>query len=141
MNWLKNMSLLALFTALGAGLVACIVGFIMANAAGFLACLFAAGTVISFFVSGQLLQGYAMRLENLGLGMTIILCGMAIRVSLLGLIFWALAHWSALGHMWLVVGALVVLVGWLAGLLIGHSRARIPAYDTPYTPCSADSKR
>lgn len=130
-----------MFTALGAGLTACLVGFFIADVAGFLGCLFAVGTVVLFFVSGQLLQGYAMRLENLGLGMTLTLCGMAIRVALLGLIFWALARWSAVSHLWLAVGALVALVAWLAGLLIGHSRARIPAYNTSYTPCGSDFER
>lgn len=128
------MSRTALFSALGAGLTATLLGFFFASGAGVGGCLFASLVVIGFFATGQLVQGYAMRQDNLGLGMTITLTGMAIRVALLGLIFWALARWSALSHIWLAIGALVALIAWLTGLLIGHSRARIPAYDTPYTP-------
>ncbi|MPN08840.1 hypothetical protein SDC9_156126 [bioreactor metagenome] len=76
-----------------------------------------------------------MQLAN-SQGMVLIMSGYLVRVLLLGLILrWALsspAVASLVSPVWVCAGALAAVVGWLGGLIVRHSRARIAVYDRPY---------
>ena len=39
---------------------------------------------------------------------------------------------SLVSPVWVCAGALAAVVGWLGGLIVRHSRARIAVYDRPY---------
>lgn len=94
-----------------------------------------AALVLAYFVSGQLVERVALRRAD-GSGMAIVMASYALRVGALGVVlWWALstpAVTSYLNPTWVAAGGLTAVVVWLAGLVLGHSRARIPIYDTPY---------
>lgn len=91
--------------------------------------------VLAYFVSGQLTEWAAMRLAN-SQGMVLIMSGYIARVTALGLVlWWAIGNVSValfVSPMWVGAGALAAVLGWLGGLIIGHSRMRIQVYDRPY---------
>lgn len=96
-----------------------------------------AAVVLAFFVTGQLAERIALRFADI-VGLALALASYAVRVTALGVVlWWAMSHPAATGWMpplWVAVGALASVIGWLAGLVAGHSRARIAIYDTPYRP-------
>ncbi len=105
------------------------------QAHGFGSALGAAALVFAYFVSGQLIERVALQLANRQ-GMILIVSGYIGRVALLGvLLWWALSSsmvGSLVSPLWVGAGALVTVVGWLSGLIVGHSRMRIQVYDRPY---------
>ncbi len=125
----------AQLVSLGASIVCAVPATLLDGGRGLLSVAVAAGLVVAYFVSGQLVEGAALQMADRN-GMTLMLASYAGRVGLVGLILW----WAmstplvsgALSSTWVALGSLVALVGWLTGLVIWHSRARIPIYDRPY---------
>ncbi len=91
--------------------------------------------VLAYFWTGQVVERSAMRLAN-SQGMVLIMSGYLVRVVLLGfLLSWALSSAtpaSLVSQLWVGAGAFAAVIGWLSGLIVVHSRMRIPIYDQPY---------
>lgn len=108
---------------------------ILAQTRGLFGVLGALALVLVYFWSGQAIERRAMRSAN-AQGMMMTMVGYLARVTLVGVALWwasgsaAVSSFLSLG--WLAVGALAAVVGWLAGLVIAHSRSRIAVYDRPY---------
>ncbi|GAA2179522.1 hypothetical protein GCM10009785_06480 [Brooklawnia cerclae] len=91
--------------------------------------------VLAYFVSGQIVESLALGFADVT-GLAIVLASYAVRVGLLGIVlWWAVSHPGLTGWtrpVWVVVGALASVIGWLAGLVTGHARSRVAIYDQPY---------
>lgn len=102
---------------------------------GLISVVAAAGLVLAYFISGVLVERIALQRRD-GTGMAIMMASYGVRVAVVGAILW----WGMsnpvvaerLNPTWVAAGALLTVLAWLAGLVIGHSRARIPVYDRPY---------
>ena len=89
-----------------------------------------------FFVSGYLVQVGAVRHADAG-GMSVVLLGYLVRVALVGaVLFLALGHRevsSRMAPLGIFLGVVLVVVGWIGGMVAGHQHARIPVFDGPAT--------
>lgn len=125
----------ALLVSGSATILTAILGAVLDGTRGAISVALAAGLVLAYFVSGQLVETITLRMADSN-GMTITMASYAVRVALLGVILWWAMSTPAiaglLSNTWVAAGALVALLGWLTGLMIWHSRARIPIYDKPY---------
>jgi len=125
----------ALMVSVLAGGLCAVVAALIDQTRGLGSALGAVALVLAYFFSGQLVERIAMQLAN-SQGMVLIMSGYLVRVLLLGLILrWALsspAVASLVSPVWVCAGALAAVVGWLGGLIVRHSRARIAVYDRPY---------
>ena len=130
-----RVNLSALLASLGAGSLCAIVATFVDQTRGLHSVLAAAGLVVAYFTSGQLLERIAMQLAN-SQGMILLMSGYLVRVGLIGLaLWWAISSQlvaTRFSSLWVGAGALSAVAGWLAGLIIAHSRTRIPVYDRPY---------
>lgn len=121
--------------SLAATVLCAVVAGILDQSRGLLSVAAAASLVLAYFISGMLAERIAMQRTD-GSGMLIVMASYALRVGALGVALW----WSMstpavaerLNSTWVAVGGLTALATWLAGLVIGHARSRIPIYDRPY---------
>ncbi len=92
--------------------------------------------VLAFFTSGVFMQRLCMAMGD-ARGLLLNVAGYLLRLGVLWAAGTALTTHPILGQnvspALLGVGALVGVSGWAAGMLFGHSRARIPVYDPQYT--------
>lgn len=132
MNWQKKLTMTALVSSLVTLLVVCLLGVFISGTDGALGSLTGGAVVLVFFFSGQLISTFSLTRCNLGFGFSVTMIGLVLRFVFVGISFWAVGRYLNIEPIWLVIGALATLISWLTGLLIGHSRARIPVYDAPY---------
>lgn len=109
--------------------------FILDQRRGLLSVAGSAGIVLVYFVSGYLIEQLAMALADRQ-GMAVIMSGYVMRVLVLGLFL----HWamhseqisSLVLNAWVAAGTVSSVIGWLCGIVLGHSRSRIALYDRAY---------
>ena len=90
--------------------------------------------LLTFFLSGQLLDSIAMRFADFR-GLSLIFSAWALRFLALGSALWFFLyspdHLSWLDHSWLFFSAIIIVTGWIAGLVLAHSKQRMLIYDEP----------
>ena len=125
----------AFVVGVGASLLCATAGLLLGGLQGLTSSVLASILVLVFFISGQLVEGVALRMAD-GTGLTLTLVSYAARVGLFGLILWLAASTPAISgqwsRTWFAAGALTALIGWLTGLVVADSRARVPVYDRSY---------
>lgn len=125
----------ALVVGIGATLLCATTGLMLGGLRGSASSLLASILVLAFFVSGQIVESRALRMTD-ATGLTLTLASYAARVGLFGLALWLAASTPAIAgrwsNTWVAAGALTTLIGWLTGLVVADSRARVPIYDRGY---------
>lgn len=116
-----------------AALLACIgIGIVVAGPVGGANAAIGGALVIFFYAAGQGVQLLASDLED-RTAMGVLLTSYAVRVVLMGLLLAAAMRWDRLDELFrpaIFFGSVVaVLVAWLAGMFVTHSRLRIPAVE------------
>ncbi|MFC6359867.1 hypothetical protein [Luteococcus peritonei] len=96
----------------------------------------AAALVIVFFASGQGVQMVAGEMAD-GLAMGLVMVSFLARVAILGLLLaLAMRHQDSLEAVFhrgaFMAGAVLALVGWLAGILVANARQRVYVYDADW---------
>ncbi|EPH02679.1 hypothetical protein HMPREF1531_01990 [Propionibacterium sp. oral taxon 192 str. F0372] len=116
----------------GAGCIA----WIVAGTETAVSVLVGGAAVLAFFASGVLVQRLCMAMGD-ARGLLLNVAGYLLRLCVLWAVGTALATHPIIGQnaspTLLGVGALVGVSGWVAGMLFGHSREKIPVYDPQYT--------
>ncbi len=88
-----------------------------------------------FFVTGIVSESLLLQRTDLR-GLTMTLVSFAIRLAGVFGALWLLSKssfFASLSPGWLAIGTLTGIFGWLTGVLVSHSRARIPVYDSQST--------
>ena len=92
------------------------------------------GLLVLFFLSGQLLDSIAMRFADLR-GLSLVFGAWALRFLALGAALWFFLYspdrLSWFDHGWLFFSAIIIVSGWIAGLVRAHSKQRMLIYDEP----------
>ncbi len=131
----SRLAALAGLACLGASAVMIVAGALFDGARGAISVAGASALVLAYFVSGQLIERQALQMADAS-GMTITMVSYAVRIGLVGSVLWLAmstpAIAGALSSTWVAIGALVAVLGWLTGLMVGHARSRVPVYDQPY---------
>lgn len=140
--------LAASFRMMGGALLASLVallpvgtfGWFNAGPNGLVSGLLGAVTVIAFLGGGTPIQLAAMG-QGSHQAVGLVLVGYVSRVAMLGLVLGALgpgrSHWNPDVNS-AVVGIVLTSLAWIAGLVITHSRTRIPVFDTEYRAPARD---
>lgn len=130
LTYLLRSSLIASQLAL---VLAAALGLLIAGPLGALNAAVGSAVVIVFFASGQGIQLIAGELGGSN-GLLLTLTSYLVRVGLLGLGLWLVGHSDSLSAVLrpdaLVLGLVLTLVAWLAGMFVGHARVRKPVYDS-----------
>lgn len=92
----------------------------------------AIGLVWLFFVTGIISESLLLLKTDLS-GLTLTLIGYLIRLFGVFSVLWLLSKSgfvTSLSREWIAVGTVTGILGWLIGVLVSHSRLRIPVYDS-----------
>lgn len=132
---LNQLAWRAFLVSLATTALTAVAGTIFDQTRGLLSVVAAAVLILGYFISGAAVEAIALRMAD-GNGMGLTLISYAVRVAVLGgILWWAMstpAVSALFANSWVAAGALASLFGWLTGLLIAHSRARVAIYDRPY---------
>lgn len=130
----------ALLASLVALALAGVFGWFSAGLHGLASAALGALTVIAFLGGGTPVQLAAMG-QGSHQAVGLVLIGYVSRVAMLGLVLGALgpgrSHWDPDVNS-VVVGVVLTSLAWISGLVIAHSRIRIPVFDTEYRAPARD---
>lgn len=120
-----------------------VAAFVVRDAQSAVTALVAALIVGSFFLVGQLVEAFALRLTDFR-GFGLVLVSYTVRIGLLGAVLLiALSNQAWMANLplgWFAIGALGGVIGWLGGFLFAHSRQRIAIYDEPVGDVRGDAQ-
>lgn len=118
----------ALFCGFGAVLIT-LLGLVLEGKAGGLGALTTAILVLTFFVLGHVIELLTLNRAD-GFGLAGQLVSFVVRIVLFAVVLWLIAQSAladgTLSRLWMGLGAVVALVSWQTGMVLGHSRAKIP---------------
>ena len=125
----------AFVVGVGASLLCATAGLLLGGLQGLTSSVLASILVLVFFISGQLCEGVAQRMAR-GTGRRPKRVPYSARGVRFDWILWLAASTPAISgqwsRTWFAAGALTALIGWLTGLVVADSRARVPVYDCSY---------
>ena len=129
--WLRSMTRRGLLFAMVCAVPAGVVNGIVGGLESVIGWLLAVGLVGLYFIAGVVGDALAVRRAD-AFGMTMLLAGFLVRAAAVALVLWPLASHGLLaganrgnGFVWTV---LTRVIGWTAGLVDAHRRARLPYY-------------
>lgn len=126
-RWLVRAEGTALLFAVGATIIVFCLAMVNAGWAGGRSSLLGAGDVVVFFALGVWFDAWAAKDAQVT-GIALIMAGYAVRIAALSATAMLLAKWVS-QPTWFAIGASVVTLMWLVGLVVGHLRGRWPIYD------------
>lgn len=117
------------------GLGCCAIAFLVVGREAGGGALLGLAVVVLFFSIGQAIEVVALELPGIT-GLSVVLASYAVRVLGIGaMLNWILSDESRqLSPVWLGIGVVATVIGWVAGVVLVASRQRVPVFDHDYHP-------